>query len=73
MSDDFSKALFIYGTVCFVMFIISLYIIRAVFNIPTLLRYHKAQIKLLELLAKSQKADEESVNRIIGESIDYTG
>lgn len=73
MSDDFLKTVVIGGSVFLGLFLISLYIIRAVFNIPTLLRYHKAQIKLLELLAKSQKADEDTVKKIIRESVDYVG
>jgi hypothetical protein len=69
MSDEFVKTMVIWGIVMFVLFLIGIYIVRAVFNIPSILKLHKAQVRLLEELAKSQPGtDQEKVKTIMTET-----
>ncbi|MGN6396884.1 MAG: hypothetical protein ACTHMI_15040 [Mucilaginibacter sp.] len=69
MSDEFKQALLIWGIVTLIGFFITIYIIRAVFNIPSILRLHKAQVRLLEEMAKAQPGvDQERVRTVISET-----
>ncbi|SHN26223.1 hypothetical protein [Mucilaginibacter sp. OK098] len=58
--------------VCFlaslVLFAIGAYIIRAVLNIPGIMRLQKAQVRLLQEMAKSQGVDNKTVQTIISET-----
>ncbi len=49
------------------LFIICVYIVRAVFDIPRIVRLHKAQVRLLEEIAKNQGVDGTKVKSIITE------
>jgi hypothetical protein len=71
MSDDFLKLLVIYLAVLFGLFLVCVYITRAIFCIPRFLRYQRAQIKLLEEIAKVQGVDNKKVQTIIKESIEW--
>lgn len=71
MSDELLKALFIYMAVLFCFFLVCVYITRAIFCIPRFLRYQRAQIKLLEEIAKVQGVDNNKVQTIIRESIEW--
>jgi len=71
MRDEFIGQLLLYFIVLFGLFLVSLYIFRSVFNIPTFLKYQRAQIKLLEELAKKQGVDDSKVTSIISESIGW--
>jgi hypothetical protein len=61
----------VYFIIAFGVFLISLYIFRSIFNIPSFLRYQKAQIRLLEEIAKTQGVDQTKVQSIISESIGW--
>ncbi len=67
-STEFANQLLIYIVIALACFLISLYIFRAIFNIPSFLRYQRAQIRLLEELAKNQGVDATTVKSIISES-----
>lgn len=71
MRDEFVMTMFMYFCVVVAVFFICIYIFRSVFNIPTFLRYQKAQIKLLEEIAKTQGVDGKKVQGIISESIEW--
>lgn len=69
MSNDLKNVLVIWGLVLVVLFFIGIYIIRAVFNIPSIIKLHKAQVRLLEELTKSQPgADKAKVQTIMSET-----
>jgi hypothetical protein len=68
MRDEFYTQLFMYFAIGFVCFLITVFIVRWIFNIPSILRYHRAQIKLLEQMAKNQGVDGAKVQKIITES-----
>ena len=63
----FNESLAIAGVIFLCIWLVSLYIIRAIFNIPSILRMHKAQVKLLEQIAKSQGVEPGEVKTIITE------
>jgi hypothetical protein len=46
----------------------GLYIFRSIFNIPSFLRYQKAQIRLLEQIAKKQGVEDSKLESIISEA-----
>lgn len=69
--STFTNTLFAYFMGLVIVFFIGLYIFRAVFNIPSFLRYQKAQIRLLEEIAKNQGVDSAKVQSIISESIEW--
>jgi uncharacterized membrane protein len=62
-----------YALIFWVIFFIHLYIFRAIFNIPSFLKYQKAQIRLLEEIAKTQGANSATVKNIISESLGWDG
>jgi uncharacterized protein YybS (DUF2232 family) len=68
MTDQFKQGILIAGFVFFVLFFIAVYIIRAIFNIPSILRLHKAQVRLLEQMAKQQGVDDKTVQTIISDT-----
>jgi hypothetical protein len=68
MSDQFYSALFIYFLVSIVCFLIAVYIVRAIFDLPKIVRMHKAQVRLLEEIAKNQGVEGTKVSSIISES-----
>jgi len=68
MREEFYTQLFICFAIGFICFLVTVFIVRWIFNIPTILRYHKAQIKLLEQMAKQQGVDQSKVGKIIAES-----
>lgn len=70
-SNEFATQVIAYLAAAFGGFFISLYIFRAIFNIPTFLRYQKAQIRLLEEIAKTQGVDNKKVKHIISESVGW--
>ncbi|WP_259068730.1 hypothetical protein HDF24_07440 [Mucilaginibacter sp. X4EP1] len=55
------------------IFFAHLYIFRSIFNIPSFLRYQKAQVQLLEEMAKKQGVDNTKVANIITESFGWEG
>jgi hypothetical protein len=61
----------IYILVITVISFIFIFIFRAVLSIPSFLRYQKAQIRLLEEIAKTQGVDSTKVQSIISESIEW--
>ena len=67
MSSDFYTTMAIYCFVMFCLFLISMYIVRAIFNIPTIVRSHKAQVKLLQEIAKKQGVEQTAIQSIITE------
>ena len=68
MSENTKQALIIYGFLGVVGFFIVIYLIRAIFNIPTMVRLQRAQVRLLEEMAKKQGVEEEKVKTIIAET-----
>lgn len=66
--SDFARELLIYLTIAVGVFLTLLYTFRAIFNIPSFLRYQKAQIRLLEEIAKKQGVENTTVRSIISES-----
>jgi len=68
MTDEFRGLLLIFCVVCIVLFFVGIYIIRSVFNIPSIIRLHKAQVRLLEEMAKSQGVEQKTVDTIISET-----
>jgi hypothetical protein len=64
MSQEFKQAILWYSVICIVIFFVFIYIIRAVFKIPTIVRCHKAQVKLLEEIAKNQGVDPATIQSI---------
>jgi hypothetical protein len=69
--DQFVTEVIMYLAGGFISFIISVYIIRAIFNIPTFIKLQKAQMKLLEEIAKSQGVDSAKVQGIISETVGW--
>ena len=69
--DEFITRIIAGIAVFFGIFLINLYIFRAVFNIPSFLRYQRAQIRLLEEMAKTQGVDNTKVQSIISESMGW--
>jgi len=67
MPFDFTEGLVIAAFVIYAIFLLHLYIFRAIFNIPTFLQLQKTQIKLLREMAKTQGVDAVKVNNIISE------
>jgi hypothetical protein len=65
---QFASELVLWLVFGYLAIIIHLYIIRAIFNIPRFLRYQKAQIRLLEQLAKTQGVDDKEIKTIVHES-----
>ncbi|MGZ3846116.1 MAG: hypothetical protein ACXVBH_08665 [Flavisolibacter sp.] len=63
--------LFIYILIGIGAFLFLLYLFRSIFNIPSFLRYQKAQIRLLEEIAKKQGVEGATVQNIISESIGW--
>jgi hypothetical protein len=59
------------GIYIFIAFIAGIVVTRLVLSIPRFLRYQRAQIKLLELMAKRQGVDEAPISQIIKDSIDW--
>ncbi|MGY3214571.1 hypothetical protein [Mucilaginibacter sp. HD30] len=55
----------------FIAFIAGIVVTRLIFSIPRFLRYQRAQIKLLELMAKRQGVDEAPISQIIKDSIEW--
>jgi hypothetical protein len=51
-----------------VAFIVSIFITRAIFSIPKFLRYQRAQIKLMALVAHQNGIAEERIQKILRES-----
>ncbi|HTD39181.1 MAG TPA: hypothetical protein VK671_01075 [Mucilaginibacter sp.] len=73
MSSDFAAQMIIYLAVAIGIFLIGIYIFRSIFNIPSFLRYQRAQIRLLEEIAKKQGVDDAKVQNIISESVGWEG
>jgi len=71
MNNEFANQLVIYLCVAFFGFIVSLYLFRAIFNIPSFLRYQKAQVRLLQEIAKTQGVENSKVQSIVSESIGW--
>ncbi len=71
MNYDLITHLVTYLCVMLIILFILLYIFRSIFNIPSFLRYQKAQIRLLEEIAKKQGVDDSKVQSIISESIGW--
>ena len=69
--NDLQSALSLYFLAMFVVFLILVFITRLIFAIPTFLRYQKAQIRLLEEMAKKQGVEESAVKSIIKDSIEW--
>ena len=67
MSDQFITAILIYLVVSFVIFLIAVYIVRAIFDLPRIVRLQKAQVRLLEEIAKAQGVEGGKVSSIISE------
>lgn len=67
-TNQFLGELALWGIGIFIGFLISVYIIRAIFDIPTIVRMHKAQVRLLEQIAKQQGVEEKIISTIITES-----
>jgi hypothetical protein len=59
---------FLYFALAVGVFIGTLYLFRSIFNIPSFLRYQKAQIRLLEEIAKTQGVDGKTVQGIISKT-----
>ena len=59
---------FIFLIVAYGLFIANLYIFRSIFNIPRFLRCQKAQLRILEEIAKNQGVDNTKIANIISES-----
>jgi hypothetical protein len=68
MTDDLKNILLVVFLVGIVLFFISIYIIRAIFNIPSIIKLHKAQVRLLEEMAKTQGVDSQKVQTIMSET-----
>ena len=68
IQGDLATTVIVYIAIVIALFLISLYIFRSIFNIPTFLRYQKAQIRLLEEIARHQGVDGAKVQSIISES-----
>ncbi|MBB5397180.1 hypothetical protein [Mucilaginibacter sp. AK015] len=66
--NEFNKAMIMYGIVLFGIFLVLVAITRLIFAIPRFLRYQRAQLKLLEQIAKSQGVEEKKVNDIMSKS-----
>lgn len=62
----------IYIVVLIMVSFVFILAFRAVLSIPTFLRYQKAQIKLLQEIAKTQGVDGTKVQGIISESIEWS-
>ncbi len=71
MNNEFASQLGIYLVVVFCIFIVCLYLFRAIFNIPSFLRYQKAQVRLLQEIAKTQGVENSKVQSIVSESIGW--
>ena len=54
LGDNFYFRIFIAIVVLYIFFFIHVYIFRAIFKTPSFLKYQKAQVPLLEELAKTQ-------------------
>jgi hypothetical protein len=68
MDDKVSYLLLFCIVISIILFIISVYVVRLIFNIPGIVRLHKAQVRLLEQMAKTQGVDSEIVEGIITET-----
>jgi hypothetical protein len=68
VSDEFIFHVILYLALAFSIFVAILYLFRSIFNIPSFLRYQKAQIRLLEEIAKTQGVDGKTVEGIVSES-----
>jgi hypothetical protein len=66
--NEFIAQLVFWLIALYAFFIINLYIFRSIFNIPSFLRYQKAQIRLLEEIAKTQGVDHSKVKSIVSET-----
>lgn len=66
--NEFTKAMIMYGLVLLGIFLVLVSITRLIFAIPRFLRYQRAQLKLLEQIAKSQGVEETKVERIMSQS-----
>lgn len=73
LSDNFYFRIFIGIVVLYIFFFIHLYIFRAIFKIPSFLKYQKAQVRLLEELAKTQGVEASKVQNIISETYGWEG
>lgn len=73
LSGNFYFRIFIAIVVLYIFFLIHLYIFRAIFKIPSFLKYQKAQVRLLEELAKTQGVDGTKVQSIISETYGWDG
>ena len=71
--EEFITQLVLYLFCGFIGFIISVYIVRAIFNIPKFVRLQKAQVRLLEEIAKNQGVDGKTVQGIISETYGWDG
>ena len=66
--DQFVMEVIMYLMGGFVGFIVSVYIVRAIFNIPKFIKLQSAQMRLLEEIAKHQGVDSATVRGIISET-----
>jgi len=66
--NPFPYQVVMYPALAFGAFVATLYLFRSIFNIPSFLRYQKAQIRLLEEIAKIQGVDGTKVQSIISET-----
>jgi len=71
VQDEFYTQVLMYFAVAFVVFLIFLYIFRSIFNIPSFLRYQKAQTKLLEEIAKKHGVEDSRLKSIVSESVGW--
>ena len=69
--SSFAEVVITYLAIVVAVFFISLYIFRAIFNIPSFLKYQRAQIRLLEEIAKHQGVDKNTIRNIVVESHDW--
>ena len=68
ISKEFAFEVVLYFGIAFCILVVMLYLFRAIFNIPSFLRYQKAQIRLLEEIAKTQGVDNAKVESIVSET-----
>jgi hypothetical protein len=71
--EEFITELVLYLFCGFIGFIICVYIVRAIFNIPKFIKLQKAQVRLLEEMAKNQGVDGKKVQSIISETYGWEG
>jgi hypothetical protein len=72
-NNDFAGIVALCVICAIALFFISLFIFRSIFNIPSFLRYQRAQMKLLEEIAKQQGVDGTKVQSIVSETIGWEG